>query len=345
MITWPEVSIVIIARNEAANIKRTIESVLSSIEQWPQTEVLLVDSASTDETVAIAQQYPINIVRLKASWFLSAAAGRYIGMRHTRGDLIMYLDGDMELIPTWLEQAVPFIQARPELGGVTGYRRDILVRDGQVVGEQDYGRNSQNQAIEVGYFAGAAIYRRSALEKVGGFNPYIISDEEPELCMRLRHAGYKLMRLPYLMCKNYTLPLKSMDYFMRRLRSNLWLGHGQVPRYHLGSSLFWTYLRERGTYVGYLGGVFITIMAMLATLFSRKIIFLGGWLFIVTAALVAFWIKKRSLRQTWLSLAHQTFAAYGAVRGFLMTPQPPEGYPTDAEIVQAHFHRGGLVRG
>lgn len=343
MDTFPELSIVIIARNEAENIARAIESVLRAVEHWPQTEILLVDSASTDGTVEIARQYPINIVRLDPSWFLSAAAGRYIGMHHTRGDLIMYMDGDMELAAGWLDQAVPFILEHPELAGVAGYRRDIYTRNGQIVGEQDYGRNPQGRSVKVRYFAGAALYRRSALEQVGGFNPYIISDEEPELCMRLRHAGYKLTRLPYLMCKNYTLPVKSWDYFVRRFRTNLWLGHGQVPRYHLRTGLFWTCLLERGTYVVYLAGVLISIISLLLTLFSGNILFFGTWALIVGAFFAVYWIKKRSLRQTWLSILHQSFAAYGAVRGFLITPRSPEEYPTDAEIIQMHHHRGGLV--
>jgi hypothetical protein len=54
-------------------------------------------------------------------------------------------------------------------------------------------------------------------------------------------------------------------------------------------------------------------------------------------------IKKRSLRAAWLRFLHQTFAAYGAVRGFLIPPRPPEQYPTDAEVVQVHNHRRDLA--
>ena len=334
MSEFPDLSVVIIARNEAENIARGIESVLRATEYCPQTEILLVDSASTDDTVDIARHYPISIVRLDPGWFLSAAAGRYVGMRYTQGDLILYMDGDMELVAGWLEQAVPFLAGRPELAGVAGYRHDIYIRDGKIIHEQDYGRYPQGRPIEAQYFAGAALYRRSALEQVGGFNPYLISDEEPELCMRLRHAGYKLMHLPYLMCNNYTLPVRSWDYFVRRFRANLWLGHGQVPRYHLKTGLLWTYLKERGTYVVYLIGALISVAIMLLTLLSGNIFFLEGWLLIVGVFLGVYWVKKRSLRETWLSIVHQSFAMYGAVCGFLITPRPPEEYPTDAEIIQ-----------
>jgi glycosyltransferase involved in cell wall biosynthesis len=334
MSEFSDLSIVIIARNEAENIARAIESALRASEHYPQTEILLVDSASTDATVEIARQYPINIVRLNPAWFLSAAAGRYIGMHYTRGSMILYMDGDMELVAGWLEQAVPFLGEHSELAGVAGYRHDIYIQDGKIIHEQDCGCYSQGCPVEAPYFAGSALYRRSALEQVRGFNPFIISDEEPELCMRLRHAGYKLMYLPYLMCVNYTLPVKSWDYFMRRFRTNLWLGHGQVPRYHLKTGLLWMYLKERGTWVVYLMGVLISVAIILLTALSGNIVFLEAWLLIVAAFLGVYWVKKRSLRETWLSVAHQSFAAYGAVRGFLMTPRPLEEYPTEAEIVQ-----------
>ena len=68
-------SIVIIARNEARNIARAIESVLRAVENWPDTEILLVDSASTDETVEIARRYPINIVRLHPPSFFPYPLG------------------------------------------------------------------------------------------------------------------------------------------------------------------------------------------------------------------------------------------------------------------------------
>ena len=341
MDTSPELSIVVIARNEAENIARAIESVLRAVEHYPQTEVVLVDSASTDATVEIARQYPINIVRLRPAWFLSAAAGRYIGMRYTRGDLIMYMDGDMELVTGWLDRAVPFILEHPELAGVAGCRHDIHLRDGQLVGEQNQYCDAEGRPVEVRHFGGAALYRRSALERVGGFNPYLISEEEPELCMRLRYAGYKLMHIPYLMCKNYTLPVESWTYFVHRFRTNLWLGHGQVPRYHLRTGMLWMAIRERGTFVVYLVGALISMIGLLLTILSANILFFGIWVLAVAAFLVVYCMKKRSLSKAWMSIVHQSFVAYGAVRGFLIAPRSPEGYPTDVEVVQVCHRRDG----
>jgi glycosyltransferase involved in cell wall biosynthesis len=344
MNAWPSISIVIIARNEAKNIARAIESVLRAVEHWPQAGILLVDSASTDETVEIASQYPITIVRLDPSWFLSASAGRHIGMHYTRADLMAYLDGDMELAPAWLDRAVPFLLEHPEAAGVDGYFRNVYIRDGQIIHEQDVRRNPPGTISEVTFFGGAAVYWRSALESVGGFNPYLVSLEEPELCMRLRYAGYKLFRLPYCMCKHYGPPFRSWQDSIRRFRKNLWVGYGQVPRYHLRTGLLWTALREWDAYsVIFLAGILIFIIIVLFAFVLQNGWLLVAWVLVLSAVLVTFWIKKRSLREALLSLVVQGLVAYSAVRGFLMSPRSPVDYPTDVEVIRVCDCRGDLA--
>lgn len=335
-----DLSIIVITRNEARHVARTIESMQRSVGHWSQVEMLLVDSASTDETVEIAARYPINIIRLDPTQFLSAAAGRYVGMHHTHGDFIMYMDGDMELMPGWLDKAVPFLQEHPELAGVAGYRRDVHLRDvhlrdGQAVDERDLYRDPQGRPFEVKAFGGAALYRRSALEQVGGFNPYIISDEEPELCMRLRHAGYKLMCLPVLMCKNYTLPINSWDYYVRRSRMGLLLGRGQVLRYHLKTGMLGMALSERASDLFVLAGELLTLFLTLWAIIFRRFRVLFSWYATAVAVLGFYCVKKHSLQKTLMSLTGRMFVTWGIVRGFFVSPQPARNYPTQAEIIKS----------
>lgn len=328
-------SVVIIARNEAAHIERAIQSVLAGVKAWPQTEILLVDSASTDRTVDIARQYPISIVRLHPEQFRSASAGRYIGMLYTRGEFILHLDGDMELEPGWLEQAIPFLSAHPEAAGVDGHYLNRHVQDGQVLSEQLVCNGVAEGIATVSYFCGAALYRRSALKAVGGFNPYLISNEEPELSIRLRHAGFKLLRIPVLLCVHYGPPENSWEYILRRFRINLWAGYGQVPRYHLRTGLLGMVIKELVAYTFfYFLGVLLLILALLAGVLWRTWWPLVGLASAASMIFVGFWVKKRSLSEAFKSLLLQTAVAYSAARGFLMKPRPPETYPTEVEIVQ-----------
>jgi glycosyltransferase involved in cell wall biosynthesis len=334
-------SIIIIARNEARNIARAIESVLSAIKNWPQAEIVLVDSASTDETVEIAKHYPISIVRLDPSWFLSVPAGRHIGMLYSHGNLVLHMDGDMELDPEWVDHSTTYLLGHPQVGAVGGYYRNIYSRNDQVVGEQDIHRDPQDRIQEVRYVGGAALYRRSAIQAMGGFQPYIRGEEGVYISLGIRKAGYKVVQLPYLMSKHYCVPPQSMAYSLRRLKLDMWLGFGQVPRYYWGTPLFWTYLRERGAFVVYLALVLINLLTLLLTIFTGNFIYLATWLLIEVLFLAVYLIKKRSLRKTIVSLIAQTGITISAVRGFLMTPRYSNMYPTNVEIVQVQVRNGG----
>jgi len=329
-----ELSIVIITRNEAQNIARGIESALRATRNQPNAEILLVDSASNDATVAIAKQYPISIVRLPADWFLSVGAGRLIGMQYTRGELVLHMDGDMELDPNWVDHALAYMHEHDEVGAVGGYYRDIFMEHDQIIGEQDVHHERGDRIREVRYVGGAAVYRRNAIEAMGGFQPYIRGEEGVFMSLGIRNAGYKVVQLPYLMSRHYCVPPQSMAYSRRRMRLDMWLGFGQVPRYTLGTRLFWTYLNERGSFLIYLLAMLMTLATLLATILTNNGAILGGWILIQVIFLAVFVVRKRSLRKTLVSLYAHTCIAASAVRGFLIKPRSAAEYPLDAEVVQ-----------
>ena len=98
--------IVIITKNQGWNVRRLVESVLRETESLNSTDVILVDSASTDDTVSVAQDLPIRVIRLSKRQRLTAAAGRQAGITQTNGDVVLFLDGDMELRPGWIPAAL-----------------------------------------------------------------------------------------------------------------------------------------------------------------------------------------------------------------------------------------------
>ena len=311
--SMPGLSVVIIARNEAANIERAIESALRAVRSRPHAEVVLVDSASSDATVEIAGRFGITILRLKPSWYLSAAAGRYIGTCYTRGEFILYLDGDMELDPHWLDYAIPYAMEHQSAAALVGYRRDVYSDKVGRVREVDVRRDAQGRTLEVKYVSGAMLCRRAALEEVGGFQPFIKSEEEIDLSMRLRQAGYRLVLLPHLICRHFCIPMKSYAGGLRRYRLNLWLGYGQLPRYYLGTPLFWPYLSYRRECLVYVAGFTATLLVALLTLASRTPAFLAAWFLAAAVVIALFAIRKRSLRGAIVSCLTHLLIAYSAL--------------------------------
>ena len=114
------VSVIVIGRNKAQRIERCLRSVFASLHSRDDCEVIYVDSASEDDTVAIASRFPIRILQLRQSWKLSPSAGRYIGYQHARGKYLLFIDGDSLLFKRWLTKACEYLEKNPACGGVGG---------------------------------------------------------------------------------------------------------------------------------------------------------------------------------------------------------------------------------
>src|SRR5215218_6568899 len=156
----PRLAVVVITRNQASTIGPLIRSVLSAAEGLAPFEIVVVDSASDDDTVRIAQQFPVRIVRLDPGHRLTAAAGRYVGFHRTRADRVLFVDGDMELCSGWLSLAVEVLDADESIGGGTG----IVLGPGEPgpasIGAVDRPKISELTCRDVG---GIGLYSRPAM--------------------------------------------------------------------------------------------------------------------------------------------------------------------------------------
>ncbi len=331
-------SVVIISKNQEWNIARLIESLLAETD-LSSREIVLVDSASIDKTVEIARNYPIDIIRLHPEQRLTAAVGRYVGYHHTTGERILFLDGDMELRSGWLTQAMAIMDNQEDVAVVTGQSIDISSPDERTIRLAEAPTSCAGTATEVLHGGGAALYRRSVLEQVGTFHPYIYSDEEPELCVRIRYAGYRILRLEYPMVFHFSSPRNNVSTLVARRRRNLWVGSGQNMRYHLHTGLLWPYMKERGH--GIIPGIGITagLVSLLWSVITRRWGWFGLWLWLVAGVLAGDAYRKRNLYLTFSSLVKRIFIFEGMVRGFLMKPMHPEDYPIQFDLVSVPTQR------
>ncbi|MCB0081958.1 MAG: glycosyltransferase, partial [Caldilineaceae bacterium] len=240
-----DLSAIIITKNQEWNIERLIESIQRGTAMLDNVEIILVDSASTDATIELAQKYPIRIIQLHAAQRLTAAAGRYIGYKHSTGKLILFLDGDMELDAAWLPKAINVLENHADIAVVSGQIID-LPKDAVAPVREPGPTEPEKEFFQVKYTGGAAMHRRDVIEKVGSFNPYLYSDEEPDLCIRIRQHDHRIVRLYHPMVNHYTDPPGGIWSLVGRWRRNLYLGAGQNLRYKWGTHLFWPYFKERG---------------------------------------------------------------------------------------------------
>ncbi len=116
----PRCSIVIRAYNEEHHIGRLLAGILEQTER--SVEILLVDSGSTDATLAIASRYPVRILTIAPEAF-TFGRSLNIGIAEARGEFVVMASAHVyPVYPDWLEQLLrPFVD--PDIALVYGKQR------------------------------------------------------------------------------------------------------------------------------------------------------------------------------------------------------------------------------
>ncbi len=181
---------VVIGRNEGARLIACLTSLSDEVDC-----VIYVDSGSTDGSVEAAKGLGATVVSLDPDQGFTAARARNAGLAALGDDieLVQFLDGDCVLRAGWTARASTFLNANREVAVVCGRRREIhpdaSVYNALIDREWD---TPVGEALACG---GDAVMRMQALRDAGGYRDSLIAGEEPELCVRLRQAGWKIWRL------------------------------------------------------------------------------------------------------------------------------------------------------
>lgn len=195
------VSVVLVSRNQDWNLRRLIDSVLSKASPFLAIEAILVDGSTTENSLDIACGYRINVIRLERDQQVSPAAARYVGSQHATGTFVLFLDGDMQLADGWLEQALDTLVSDPTIAVVSG---KVIEKPKVILASEPKAlQQKQSLLVDAEDYGSAALYRRSVLQRVGTFNPYLLSGEGIDLCNRIRRKGHKVVILEQPLATRY----------------------------------------------------------------------------------------------------------------------------------------------
>ncbi len=107
----PLVSILIPCHNAAPWLAETLKSALG--QTWPNTEIILIDDGSTDDSLLVASQFDHPHLRIIAQRNQGAAATRNLALDISQGDVIQFLDADDVLAPDKIEQQMALLEKHP----------------------------------------------------------------------------------------------------------------------------------------------------------------------------------------------------------------------------------------
>ncbi|WP_246666880.1 glycosyltransferase [Bradyrhizobium guangdongense] len=220
-----------IGRNEGARLVRCLRSTSAA-----SSEVVYVDSGSTDDSVVQAERLGAWTILLKMDRPFTAARARNEGFAalsdRTSVRFVQFVDGDCELISGWLNAARSLLERRKDVAIVFGRLRERhpeLSIYNQLCDIEWGGAPGQ-----VDTCGGIFMVRSEAFRSVSGFRSELIAGEEPELCVRLREKGWKIWRLEVDMAWHDAAIFRFGQWWRRAMRgghayAEVWALHRRSP--------------------------------------------------------------------------------------------------------------------
>ena len=266
------VGLVAIGRNEGERLRQCLDSVVGKVER-----IVYVDSGSTDGSVELARSLGVDVVELDLSIPFTAARARNSGVAHLlqaspQTEFIQFVDGDCEIAPGWLDYALAQLEANPNVAIVCGRRRERFPE------QSLYNRlcdiEWDTPIGEAKACGGDSMMRVAAFQQAGGFNSTLIAGEEPELCVRIRQNGWKILRLDAEMTRHDAQMRRFGQWWKRMLRGGhafaegAWL-HGQTPERH--------WVKESRSI--WIWGLLVPLLALGMAWFTKglSLLLLGGY--------------------------------------------------------------------
>ena len=255
------VGVVAIGRNEGERLRRCLQSLDPG-----SRPTVYVDSGSSDGSPEQAASLGAEVVQLDMSIPFTAARARNAGLERLLKntpdvEFVQFVDGDCEVDPGWLPAAVTALDAEPNVVVVCGRRREkhpnASVYNWLCDLEWD------TPVGEAQACGGDALMRVSAVKAAGGYRDDLIAGEEPEMCVRMRANGGRVLRLPVEM----TLHDAAMTSFRQWWTRNFRAGHAfaEVSHVQCGSPFgIWRH-ESRSNWVW---GVLVPALAIVAAPFT-----------------------------------------------------------------------------
>lgn len=206
--TLPErgsISIIILNRNNGNIIPRCIESLLTFRTRY-QYEIIVVDNQSTDGSYEFLHEcYGNDIVLLKNDRN-GCSSGRNLGIRHAKGNFIVFLDSDQWAVSgRWLDTALEILRKNRNIGAVAWgggwFYRDRI--GDMITAYLPHGGIEADTLFrtDIGYLGTCGmLVRRETLDATRYFDENYDPTcyEDTDLSLQVRDLGYELAYSPYI---------------------------------------------------------------------------------------------------------------------------------------------------
>jgi GT2 family glycosyltransferase len=217
------------------NRKKDVLECLRSLQKlrYSNYEIIVIDNGSTDGTdYAIKRFFPeVKLVKSKRN--LGVTGGRNLGVKHSSGEYIFFLDHDTTVGRNALNELMTVMQSDSNIGiagPIIYYYNDpkriwalgtsinmlsarVSFNEGGKINKRQFAK-----AIEVQVLPTAFLVKREVTDKVGLFDDVFFAVyEDTDFCFRVKEAGYKVLCVPTAIVW-HKVPLNGREQLLGVLR-------------------------------------------------------------------------------------------------------------------------------
>lgn len=228
------VSVIIVARNEAHNLRKLLLNLVNQSYPKDMYEVIVSDDGSEDDTEELLAQYSDNEVNVRyikvlgrETAFSPKKQALEKAVLSSTGQIILTTDADCLVPATWIERMVASFT--PEVSMVAGYSRTLLKdwkQESILHKYEHFDFTATYMVLGGGYTIGRSwacigqnlAYTRAAFEDVGGFDQirHLLSGDDVNLMQTMRRKGHKIIFNFDPKSFVYTYPVKSWKQLLNQ---------------------------------------------------------------------------------------------------------------------------------
>jgi len=225
----PKVTIVIAALNSEQTVGECLKSIFELDYPRDSLEVILIDGCSTDDTVKIAEKYPVKIFTAP----LNAPAAYNYALKIAGSEILGLIDSDAKVEKEWLRKLITHLDD-PKVAGASG---GIETWNAENPWARSIGYDIKNRYNRLGKYASRIatmnlLLKKSVVEECGGFDEGLPAQYDTDFGFRLTQKGYRFAYDSNAKCYHYhRSTLRS--YFNQQLQ----YGKNTIKLYFKHSSL------------------------------------------------------------------------------------------------------------
>ncbi len=175
----PLATVIVTTRNEEKNIEECFKAVHAQTIPRDRLEIVLIDNNSTDRTKEVSKPYVDEIYNVGPE----RSAQRNFGFEHAKADWVLYLDADMRIEPTVIEECLDAVNSDPKIIGI--YIPEKVVGSGFWINV----RNFERSFYDATCIDAARFINKKAFLDAGGFDVNLSAAEDWDLERRLLKRG------------------------------------------------------------------------------------------------------------------------------------------------------------